>query len=83
VQYEPRPLKGYAVLMATFTSLAAAFGAWFKRSGRELPDRITAGDLALLTVATHKAARLIAKDKVTGLSAPRSPSPRAAAALAR
>lgn len=65
VQPEQRPLKGYAVLMATFASLAAAFAAWFRHSGRELPDRIDARDLALVTVASHKAARLIAKDKVT------------------
>src|SRR3954447_22426822 len=30
-----------------------------------LPERFTAGDLALLTVGTHKLSRLIAKDKVT------------------
>src|SRR4051812_2843305 len=30
-----------------------------------LPERFTAGDLALLTVGTHKLSRMIAKDKVT------------------
>ena len=59
-----RPLKGYAVLMGTFTSLSAAFAAWFRASGRELPDRMDARDLALVTVATHKASRLVAKDRV-------------------
>src|SRR5579875_735708 len=61
---EEKPLEGYAILMATFTSLAAAFAAWFARSGRELPERIDARDLALITVASHKASRLIAKDRV-------------------
>jgi hypothetical protein len=66
-----RPLRGYAVLMGAFASLSAAFAAWFRGSGRELPDRMDARDLALLTVATHKASRLVAKDRVT--SAVRAP----------
>ena len=66
-----RPLKGYAVLMGTFTSLSSAFAVWFRASGRELPDRIDARDLALVTVATHKASRLVSKDRVT--SAVRAP----------
>jgi hypothetical protein len=66
-----RPLKGYAVLIGTFASLASAFAAWFRTSGRELPDRMDTRDLALVTVATHKASRLVAKDRVT--SAVRAP----------
>jgi hypothetical protein len=66
-----RPLASYGVLMGTFSGLAAAFAFWFRRSGRELPDRIDPRDLALLTVASHKAARMIAKDRVT--SAVRAP----------
>jgi hypothetical protein len=68
---QERPIKGYAVLMGTFTGLAGAFAAWFRASGRELPDRMAVGDLALVTVATHKAARLISKDRVA--SAVRAP----------
>jgi hypothetical protein len=64
-------LKSYATLMTIFASLAGAFGAWFKRSGRELPDRIERDDLVLLTLAVHKASRLLAKDRVT--SAVRAP----------
>ena len=41
------------------------------RTGRELPERVSIGDLALITVATHKASRLLAKDRVT--SAVRAP----------
>lgn len=66
-----RPLGGYAVLMGAFTALAAAFGAWFHRSGRELPESISARDLALVSVATHKTSRLITRDRVT--SAVRAP----------
>ncbi|MEO6857707.1 MAG: DUF1360 domain-containing protein [Solirubrobacteraceae bacterium] len=62
-----RPLASYGVLMGTFSSLAVAFATWFRRSGRELPDRIDPGDLALLTVASHKAARMVTKDRVTSV----------------
>jgi hypothetical protein len=68
---QERPLRGYALLMGVFAGAAAAFSAWFRGAGRELPDRIDPGDLALVTVATHKASRLIAKDRVT--SAVRAP----------
>jgi hypothetical protein len=59
------------VLAGTFAGLTVAFSAWVHRSGRELPERIATGDLALATAATHKAARLLAKDRVT--SAVRAP----------
>jgi hypothetical protein len=65
------PIRSYGVLMSLFLSLSAAFAAWFKKSGRELPERIDARDLALLTVASHKASRMIAKDRVaTPIRAP-------------
>lgn len=66
-----RPLGGYAVLMGAFTTLAAAFGTWFRRSGRDLPESISTRDLALLTVASHKTARLVTRDRVA--SAVRAP----------
>jgi hypothetical protein len=68
---QERPLGGYAILMGTFGLLTATFAGWFRRSGRELPERVAAGDVALVAVATHKASRLIAKDRVT--SAVRAP----------
>jgi uncharacterized protein DUF1360 len=61
----PRPLGGYGALMAAFVALSGGFGAWLRRSGGELPERPSASDLALVTVATHKASRLLAKDRVT------------------
>jgi hypothetical protein len=68
---EDRPTGSYVVLMAAFSILSASFARWFRASGRQLPDRIDAGDLALLTVASHKASRLISKDRVTsGIRAP-------------
>jgi hypothetical protein len=62
---EGRPLGGYTVLTGAFLSAAGGFAAWLARSGRNLPERVDAGDLTLLAVATHKAARLVAKDRVT------------------
>jgi hypothetical protein len=68
---QERPLGGYAALTGLFVGGAGAFGGWLRTSGRELPDRPSAQDLALVTIATHKASRLIAKDRVT--SAARAP----------
>jgi hypothetical protein len=62
---QERPLGGYAVLMGSFLALAGAFAAWLRASDRELPEAIAPGDLALVAVATHKTARLIAKDRAT------------------
>ncbi len=68
---EEKPLRSYRVLIAVFSLLAALFARWFHRSGRTLPDRVETGDLALITIASHKASRLISKDRVTsGIRAP-------------
>jgi Protein of unknown function (DUF1360) len=64
---QERPLGGYAALTGAFLSLSAAFAAWFRSSGRELPDRIAPTDLALLTVASHKMSRMITRDRVTSV----------------
>jgi hypothetical protein len=39
-----------------------------RREGRDLPERVDAGDLVLLGVATHKLSRLIAKDRITAFA---------------
>jgi hypothetical protein len=61
---QERPLGGYAALMAMFAACVGGFAAWLRGSGRQLPERVDGRDLALMTVATHKAARLISKDRV-------------------
>jgi len=66
-----KPLASYGLLMSVFLTLTGGFTAWFRSSGRELPERMDGRDLVLLTLASHKAARLISKDKVT--SAIRAP----------
>jgi CHASE3 domain sensor protein len=62
-----RPLRGYAVLTMTFLGLSSAFAAWLGRSGRPIPDNIGVSDLALVAIATHKASRLVSKDRVTSV----------------
>ena len=51
--------------MGTFAALSGGLAAWIRLSGQRLPEGFSAGDLALMTVATHKASRLLAKDRVT------------------
>lgn len=62
---QERPLGGYAVLMGAFATVSGALAFWIRASDRQVPERVAARDLALITVATHKATRLIAKDRVT------------------
>lgn len=68
---QERVLGGYVVLMGAYVAATARFAAWFRSSGRELPERIDGRDLALAAVATHKVARLVTKDRIT--SAVRAP----------
>jgi Protein of unknown function (DUF1360) len=60
------PLRGYATVIATFSSLGSV--AFLAAARRGLPKRIGLGDLMLLSVATHHAARLVTKDKVTSVA---------------
>lgn len=62
---EQPPLLSYAVLIAIFNGAFAAALLAARRGGRELPERIGAGDLALIGTASHKLSRLLSKDKVT------------------
>lgn len=62
-----RPLAGYGVLTGAFLASCGGFAEWLRRSGRELPEGPGAADLALVTVATHKLARLISKDRVSSI----------------
>jgi hypothetical protein len=62
---EERPLAGDLGAMGVYAGLVSAAAAAVKASGRELPERIPVGDALLLTVATFRLARRIAKDPVT------------------
>jgi hypothetical protein len=54
----------YAALLALYSVALGGFLLWRQRMKR-LPTRISATDLLLVGVATHKGSRLLAKDKVT------------------
>src|SRR5438270_1924134 len=62
---EERPLGGDLGAMGVYAGLVAAGAAAVRAAGRELPSRIPLGDAALLTIATFRLARRIAKDPVT------------------
>ncbi|HVU74522.1 MAG TPA: DUF1360 domain-containing protein [Mycobacteriales bacterium] len=62
---EERPLKGYLALLGTYGSLVGTLAATIRWRRAPLPERIPPYDLALISVATHKVARVIAKDPVT------------------
>jgi hypothetical protein len=61
----PRPLAGDLGAMGVYLGLVSAGAAAVRAGGRELPERIPLGDALMLTVATFRLARRIAKDPVT------------------
>jgi hypothetical protein len=63
--HQHHPLAGYATLSATFFTALGGGLALARLRGRQLPQRISAGDVVLAGLATHKLSRLIAKDRVT------------------
>src|SRR6476661_344590 len=62
---EDRPLAGDLGAMGVYVGLVSAAAAAVRASGRQLPERNPGGDAFLLTVATFRLARRIAKDPVT------------------
>jgi hypothetical protein len=59
-----RPLAAVLATMGTYLAATAGVAAVVRRRP-QLPERMWPGDLALVTVATHNLARLVAKDPVT------------------
>jgi hypothetical protein len=62
---DDRPLASFLVLMASYGSVVVAGAGILRRRGIKLPERIELTDVALISVATHKVARLLAKDPIT------------------
>lgn len=62
---EDRPLGSFIGIIAAYCSTVGALALLVRTSGRRLPERFSPGDLALLTLATHKVSRLLAKAPVT------------------
>jgi hypothetical protein len=63
--HDHQPLDGYLATMAGFGVLAGGVAAAVRVTGRTLPERPSAGDVALISIATHKLSRLLSKDAVT------------------
>src|SRR5215204_4224469 len=66
------PLPSYAALVGLFNLILAAFLLIARKTGRPIPERIEARDIALLGVATHKLSVMRSRAPC----APRSPSSR-------
>jgi hypothetical protein len=64
-QGEDRPLRSFSAVIGVYLAIVGAGAAAVRASGRELPERVGLGDVALLAVSTHKLSRLLAKDPVT------------------
>ena len=60
-----RPLRGYLLIDGTYLGLVTAIGVTLRRRRTPLPERFSAGDLVLVGLATHKVARMVAKDAIT------------------
>jgi len=58
-------LYSYSALVSVFNLSFAVFLLVAKRTGREIPERMDAKDIALLGVATHKLSLMGAQDAVT------------------
>jgi len=62
---ERPPFAAYATFATAFHVAMAGAVAAAKRSGRDLPERVQAADIALIGTASFKLSRLISKKKVT------------------
>jgi hypothetical protein len=63
--HEHRPLDGYVVTMGAFGVLAGTLAAAAKVTGQPVPERPSTADVVLISIATHKLSRLLAKDAIT------------------
>jgi uncharacterized protein DUF1360 len=61
---EDVPLFSYGVLAGTFNLLFALFLLAARVTGRPIPERMDAGDIALLGMATHKISLLGSQDAI-------------------
>jgi len=59
------PLSGYLTVIGIYSALVGGLAALGRARGVKLSKRVSASDVALLAVATHKVSRTISKDSVT------------------
>ncbi|MBQ0865231.1 DUF1360 domain-containing protein [Streptomyces sp. A73] len=66
-EYAPdaeRPLGGYLAVLSSFGTGVVGAALAARWAGRRAPKRLSTRELVLLTLATHKLARMVAKDAV-------------------
>ncbi|WP_367127991.1 DUF1360 domain-containing protein [Saccharothrix sp. HUAS TT1] len=64
---ERRPLSGYLATLCSYGALVAGATALGRRAGVRLPERVAVADAILMSLATHKASRLLTKGAVTSV----------------
>jgi hypothetical protein len=62
---ERPPLAAYATFATAFHAAMAGAVVAARRSGRDLPQRVDAGDVVLIGTASYKLSRLVSKKKIT------------------
>jgi hypothetical protein len=62
---ERPPLAAYATFATVFHAAMAGAVVAARRSGRDLPQRVDAGDVVLIGTASYKLSRLVSKKKIT------------------
>jgi hypothetical protein len=60
-----QPLRGYLTTLTVYGGVVTALAATAAATGRRGPAQPFAGDVLLISVATHKLSRLLAKEAVT------------------
>lgn len=60
-----RPLLDHAALIGVYGAVVTGLSLVVRKRVTRIPTRIPAGDIALLSVATHKLSRTLTKDTVT------------------
>jgi Protein of unknown function (DUF1360) len=63
--HEQRPLGGYLAAMGTYGGVAVGLAGLARLTKRPVPVRPAAGDVVLVSIATHKLSRLLSKDAIT------------------
>jgi hypothetical protein len=62
---EARPLQGYVTALGVYGGVVGVLAVVGRATGARLPERFSLGDTVLVSLATHKASRLLTKDAIT------------------
>jgi hypothetical protein len=60
-----QPLRGYLTTLTVYGAVVSGLVGVAAATGRRAPHRLTPADVVLMTLATHKLSRLLAKESVT------------------